>query len=72
MVFDLKEVMVLYRREIGMKTNNSNTVQALYFCFVQETRLLQNEKLLSSAQEEKRSEKVCFKENIMLGLHLEK
>ena len=43
-----------------MKTNNSNMVQALYFCFVQETRLVQKEKLLSSAKEGKRSERVLL------------
>lgn len=43
-----------------MKTNNSNIVQTLHFCFVRETRLVQNERLFSSAQEEKRSEKVLL------------
>lgn len=40
-----------------MKTNYSNIVQALFFCFVQDTSLVQNEKLVSSVQERKRLEK---------------
>lgn len=43
-----------------MKTNNSNTAQGLFFCFVQDTRLVQNEKLFSSVQEGKRLEKVLL------------
>lgn len=43
-----------------MKTNYSNIVEALFFCFVQDTRLVQNEKLFSSVQEGKRLEKVLL------------
>lgn len=43
-----------------MKTTDSTTVQALSFCFVQDTRLVQNENLLSSVLEGKRLETVLL------------
>lgn len=51
-------------------TANSNIVQTLFFCFVQDTRLVQNERLLVLFRKGRDWRKFCFKKNIMLRLDL--